>query len=142
MSADLAYSSNLTLTLYVVFPATEVSVSTVVFVPFATLTASWARAWISVLLALLFKPVFNWATLTASVSSWPAATPVIWRVTFSAASPTANDCLVAFQAAVSLSAIYPLSLSCLSSATEPSPIATLPSAAANEYFPIAMLFLS
>ena len=40
MSADLAYSSNLTLTLYVVFPFTEVSASTFVFVPSATTTDS------------------------------------------------------------------------------------------------------
>ncbi len=46
---------------------------------------------------------FSWATLTASVSNVPAATPVIWRVTVAASlsfadAPTAIALWVATQA--------------------------------------------
>ena len=41
-----------------------------------------------------------WATLTASVSFVPAATPLIWRVTLPSAVPMDTAALVAFQVAV------------------------------------------
>ena len=43
---------------------------------------------------------FNWATFTASVSCVPAATPVIWRVSPLATSPTDTAAMVDFHVPV------------------------------------------
>ena len=83
-------------TLYSAPPAAFVPAVTVVLSPATTVVCFLASASTS----LIFSSAFlSCATFTASLSSVPAATDVIWRVTLFATSPTDTAELVAFHAA-------------------------------------------
>ena len=85
------------------------------------------------------------ATLTASVSSLPAATLVIWRVIFPTVSPTEKAPAVEVQVDISVVGMLagakapsaPFSMPATRFATDPTPIATPLSALTVVPFPIA-----
>ena len=122
-------------TLYCIRPSSACSGVTVILAPSVTTLCLPASSF----------TFFNCATLTASVSSLPAATLVIWRVILFAVSPTetapfvevqVDSCPVGMVSGAN-SPRAPFSLSATRSATEPTPIATPFSAFTVVPFPIA-----
>ena len=122
-------------TLYCIRPSSACSGVTVILAPSVTTLCLPASSF----------TFFNCATLTASVSSLPAATLVIWRVILFAVSPTetapfvevqVDSCPVGMVSGAN-SPRAPFSLSATRFATEPTPIATPLSASTVVPFPIA-----